>query len=122
MTPNRSSIRPISALLLAILSMLRCIPCTCLAQDHDSAPKSGISLQAGALSVSVDVSGKHFAGLHIHDGISDRTIDMDEAFVLVLKDKSLLRSTNMQVTAISNSIVASDGKSADFQRGCGQRL
>lgn len=58
--------------------------------------------------MSVDVSGKRFAGLHVRDEISGRTLDIGDAFVLVLKDKTLLRSTDMQVTAISNSIAASD--------------
>jgi hypothetical protein len=58
--------------------------------------------------VSVDVSGKRFAGLHVRDEISGRTLDVGEAFVLVLKDKTLLRSTDMQVAAISNSMAASD--------------
>jgi hypothetical protein len=108
MMPTRSSLQPIAPLLLAILSVLPGIPCLCLAQDHDAAPKRVSSLRAGALSVSVDVSGKRFAGLHVHDGISHRTIDMNEAFVLVLKDKTLLRSTDMQATAISNSMIVPD--------------
>ncbi len=95
---NLSYIRWIGPLFLTILST---IPGNCLAQS-----------QGSALSVNVDVSGKRFAGLHVHDDISGRTLDIGEVFVLVLKDKTLLRSTDMQVIAISNSIAASDPHSA----------
>gem|GEM_PF-6365293 len=94
------------------LTILSTIPGNGLAQSHGSAPKHGISLRDGALSVSVDVSSKRFAGLHVHDDIFGRTLDIGEAFVLALKDKTLLRSADMQVIAIPNYIAASDQRSA----------
>jgi len=108
MTRKRPSIQSISALFLVVLSMLPGITTSCLAQNHGAAPKSGSSLPAGALSLSVDVAGNRLAGIHVHDGISDRTFDIGEAFVLVLKDKTTLRSTDMQATRISSSTAASD--------------
>ena len=83
---NLSYIRWIGPLFLTILST---VPGNCLAQSHGS-----------ALSVNVDVSGKRFAGLHVHDDISGRTLDIGEAFVLALKDKTLLRSTDMQISPL----------------------
>ncbi len=97
--------RPINTLLMLALSAL---PCTVLAQHASSAPASGTELRAGALSVSVGVLDSRFAGIQVHDEVSHRTLSLPEAFVLVLKDKTQLRSTDMHITAISNSIIASD--------------
>lgn len=58
--------------------------------------------------MSVHVADHHFAGLQIHDTISHRTLDMREAFSLVLKDNTQLRSSDMHVTALPSSIIASD--------------
>ncbi|WP_124849824.1 enterotoxin [Acidipila sp. EB88] len=43
---------------------------------------------------------KHFGGWQVVDGSAHRTIDIPEAFVIILKDGSTLRSTAMQATAI----------------------
>jgi hypothetical protein len=60
------------------------------------------------LSIDIEVANHHFDGLHVHDGFSNRTIDLPESFVLELKDKSVVRSTEMQVTRASDSILATD--------------
>jgi hypothetical protein len=99
------SLRPINALSLAALLVL---PCDCLAHAQTPASGNGASLQAGALSISAHVSNHHFNGLQVSDAISHRTLDVREAFVLVLKDNTQLRSTDMHVTAIPKSIIASD--------------
>jgi hypothetical protein len=101
----RLSLRPINTLLLAAALVLLCAS---LARAQASASHMGTSLQAGALSVSVHVSDDHFAGIQVRDAISRRTLDLPEAFVLVLKDKTQLRSTGMRITAIPASIIASD--------------
>jgi hypothetical protein len=101
----RLSLRPVNALVLAVTFVL---PNSCPLRAQDSAAHNGTSLQAGDLSVSVHVSGHHFNGLQVRDAISHRTFDLPEAFALVLKDKTLLRSTDMRVTAIPASIIASD--------------
>jgi hypothetical protein len=103
MPPVLLPIRPIGTLLLTALCGLPGLTYNLIAQGQNSSP-----LQAGALSVSVGVSGNRLRGIHVHDGISDRTFDIGEAFVLVLKDKTVLRSTDMQVTAISDSTAAFD--------------
>jgi hypothetical protein len=66
------------------------------------------ALSAGALSISVHLANHHFAGMQVHDAISHRTISLPEAFTLSLKDNTLLRSTDMQVTELPESILASD--------------
>jgi hypothetical protein len=108
MTPNRSLLYPVSVIVAGFLAMLAGMTCGCLAQSHDSASVTASALHSGALSLSVDVAGNRFAGLHVHDGVSGRTIDIGEAFVLVLKDKTLLRSTAMRVSAVSDSTASSD--------------
>jgi hypothetical protein len=102
----RHSLRPINAPLLAALLVLPCLR-PCLAQAH-AQTRNAASLQAGALSISVHVGNRHFNGLQIRDAISQRTLDLPEAFVLVLKDNTQLRSTGMRVTAIPPSIITSD--------------
>ena len=67
-----------------------------------------VTLHAGALSASLNVSGNHLASLQVHDAISRRTLDLHEAFILVLKDKTELRSTTMRATPISSALVAAD--------------
>jgi hypothetical protein len=59
-------------------------------------------LHAGDLALNIEVAD-HRRGLHIHDGLSSRTIDIPESFTLVLKDKTVLRSTDMQVTWVRDS-------------------
>ena len=71
-------------------------------------PPNKVALSAGALSVSVRIADRHFGGLQIQDTLSHRTLDIPEAFTLVLKDKAELRSTSMQVTALRDSILAAD--------------
>jgi len=73
-----------------------------------SAQVSPAALQAGQLTATPTVTGHHFSGLRIRDKISQRTIEIPEAFVLVLKDNTELRSTDMHATVIGESILASD--------------
>jgi len=67
-----------------------------------------VLLPAGALSADIHLSNHRFAGLKIHDTNSNRILDIPEAFTLVLKDKTQLRSTDMNASALPNSILASD--------------
>jgi len=59
-------------------------------------------VQSGMLQARVATNNGHFDGLSVKDAISGRTISMKEAFVVVLKDKTELRSTEMQLTSISH--------------------
>lgn len=78
------------------------------AQEQSAPVKDNTILQTDDLSLDIQVTDHHFGGLRVHDGFSNRTIDLPESFVLVLKDKSVLRSTEMQVTKASDSILAAD--------------
>ena len=78
------------------------------AHDPSLPAKNNTLLHAGDLSIDIEVANHHFDGLHVHDGFSNRTIDLPESFVLVFKDKSVVRSTEMQVTRASDSILATD--------------
>jgi hypothetical protein len=78
------------------------------AQDQSFPAKDNTLLHAGDLSLNVEVTNHHFGGLHVHDGFLNRTIDLPESFILVLKDKSVLRSTEMQVTRASDSTLTTD--------------
>jgi len=71
-----------------------------LAQTHE--------VQAGMLRSSVATHGGRFDGLSIHDEISGRTLSMKEAFILVMKDKTELRSTEMQVAPIPEKASIAD--------------
>jgi hypothetical protein len=76
---------------------------------HAQAPSANnILLSAGDLSAHVHIADHHFAGLQIRDTISHRTLNIPEAFTLVLKNNTQLRSTDMQVTALPKSILSSD--------------
>lgn len=54
--------------------------------------------QAGVIHVTVASHARHFGGLYVRDGVSGRKLLIKEAFVIVLKDKTELRSTQMQLT------------------------
>jgi hypothetical protein len=59
--------------------------------------------QGGALRVQVNVRGKRFHGWTIRDTVSGREIGMKDAFTLVLKDNSELRSSAMQVQPLNDT-------------------
>jgi hypothetical protein len=82
-------------LLALLLPILLCIALNSFAQNP---AKENALLLAGDLSLNIEVANQHFGGLHIHDALSSGTIDIPEAFTLVLQDKTVLRSTDMQVT------------------------
>jgi hypothetical protein len=105
---NILSCRSGSKLLASLLPILLCIAPNSFAQNQGSPAKDNALLHAGDLSLNIEVANQHFGGLHIHDALSSRTIDIPESFVLVLKDKTVLRSTDMQVTRISDSPAATD--------------
>ena len=60
------------------------------------------AIHSGALSVHVHMQNDRFAGLELQNAFSNITIPVSEAFVLVLKDKSVLHSTEMKMSAISD--------------------
>ncbi len=65
-------------------------------------------IQAGAVSASVSIHGAKFEGVSVKDALSNRVIPLGEAFVLVLKDRSELRSMEMQVAPIRNTSIITD--------------
>jgi hypothetical protein len=65
-----------------------------IAQTHE--------VQAGTLRVRIATHDGRFDGLSVGDRVSGRNIAMKEAFVLVLKDKTELRSTEMQAVPIAD--------------------
>ena len=95
-------------LLGSLLPILLCNGLFGFAKDRSAPVQDDTILHAGDLSFDIQVTNHHFRGLRVHDGFSNRTIDLPESFVLVLKDKSVLRSTDMQVTRASDSILATD--------------
>jgi hypothetical protein len=101
--PIRHFPRTLSTLTAAAFIAL---PCTPLACAQEAAPAK--VLTAGAISISVHVANHHLAGLQVHDSISHRTLNLPEAFTLTLKDNTQLRSTDMQATALRDSLLASD--------------
>jgi len=95
-------------LLGSLFPILLCNGLFAFARDQSAPVKDNAMLQAGDLSINIEVTNRHFGGLHVHDDFSNRTIHLPEAFIVVLKDKSVLRSTEMQVTQASDSILATD--------------
>ncbi len=65
-------------------------------------PSAGFHLSTPNLTVTVRSAGRSFKGLHIQNhiggGAGGRTLDFPEAFTLVMKDGSLLRSTAMPMS------------------------
>jgi hypothetical protein len=72
------------------------------AQTDIQANLQNSELHTGALHVQVATHDGHFHGFTVKDGISGRSIAMHEAFVLVLADKSELRSTSMHLTPLAD--------------------
>jgi hypothetical protein len=105
---NSLSCRFRRKLLCPLFPILLCRGSIGFAQDQSFPAKDNTLLHAANLSLNIEVPNHHFGGLHVHDGFSNRTIDLPESFILVLKDKSVLRSTEMQVTRASDSILATD--------------
>jgi hypothetical protein len=91
-----------------LLSILFCVTSVGFAQDQNVSARDNTLLHAGHLSLNIEVANHHFGGLRVHDGFSNRTIDLPESFILVLKDKTVIRSTEMQATRASDSISATD--------------
>ncbi|MGA7155481.1 MAG: enterotoxin [Acidobacteriaceae bacterium] len=94
--PSRSLLAALSVLLIAS------------AQTAHASSRDKATLHAGALSATLNISHGHLASLQIHDAISQRTLDLHEAFLLVLKDKTELRSTTMRATPLPSSTIAAD--------------
>ncbi len=65
-------------------------------------------IHASALRARVDLHDGHFDGLSVTDNISGRTLNMKEGFVVVLKNKTELRSTDMQLTQIADPTSVDD--------------
>ncbi|AEU35290.1 hypothetical protein [Granulicella mallensis] len=64
--------------------------------------------EAGMLRTRVAVHNRRFDGVSVTDTISGRSFSMKEAFVLVMKDRTELRSTEMQVSPIPEAASVSD--------------
>jgi hypothetical protein len=65
-------------------------------------------VQAGSLQASVAAYRGRFGGLMVKGAISGRSLSMEEAFVLVMKDKTELRSTEMQMSPILDTTSVAD--------------
>ncbi len=100
----RSEFKLLSILLFILAGAASC----CFAQNQTIPANNGALLNAGDLSLRIDVANHHFGGVHVHAGSLHKPIDIPESFVIVLKDKTVLRSTDMQVTPSSSSLVATD--------------
>ena len=85
---NRPAI-PISAFLFAFI-----VPTALMSQTR--------VVRAGALSAKVAFKDSRLSDLSVSDSISGRTLSTSEAFVVVLKDKTELRSSDMQLSPISD--------------------
>jgi hypothetical protein len=66
------------------------------------------TVHPGRLRARVAVREGRFEGLLINDAVSGRILSMKEAFVVVMKDRSELRSREMQVTPISGPSSVAD--------------
>jgi hypothetical protein len=64
--------------------------------------------EAGMLRTRVAVHNGRFDGVSVTDTLSGRSFSMKEAFVLVMKDRTELRSTEMQVSPIPEAASVAD--------------
>ena len=62
-----------------------------------------LEIHATALRAKVSLRNGRFVRLSVMDSVSGRSVSMKEAFVVVLKDKTELRSTDMKLTPIPDS-------------------
>ena len=80
---------------------------TASAAAASSLPAQSVEVHAGSLLIRVSSHDRHLDGVKVHDGISDRDLSLKNAFVIVLKDGTELRSSAMQavMTPVSESVV-----------------
>jgi hypothetical protein len=71
-----------------------------LAQTYDA--------EAGRLQATVAAHSGRFGGLTVKDTLSGRTLSIKEAFILVMKDKTELRSSEMQMSPILDPMSVAD--------------
>ena len=62
-----------------------------------------LEIRSGTLRASVTLHEGRFGGLSVTDNSSGRSLSMKEAFVIVLKDKTELRSSDMQLKPIADA-------------------
>jgi hypothetical protein len=83
-------------------------------QVQRSGRTQDVVLKASDLTVSIKATSHRLAGLHVGEHVDTKTLDIPEAFVIVLKDKSILRSTEMLMTPpLDQSSVAAQHHSAE---------
>jgi hypothetical protein len=100
----KSSHSTITIFRRAALSMA--VPVTTVAILLSAAPAAisqTTTLQAHGLAAEIHISHGHFLGLQVKDAAQGRTLEIPEAFVLVLKDGTQLRSAAMAVDAQPHS-------------------
>jgi hypothetical protein len=90
--------------LACFATMLRIAPISS-AQAQQSSRADETVLRADDLTVTITTSDDRFAGLRMQDKVTGRTLEISDAFTIVLKDKSTLRSAMMSMTAASGSAV-----------------
>ncbi|QMV18347.1 enterotoxin [Granulicella sp. 5B5] len=77
------------------------VPASASAQG--SARQNETTVHTGPLTLHVDMQAGQFKGIHLHDTISNRELELPEAFVLVLKDHTELRSSALHATRIADT-------------------
>jgi len=100
---RRSIAFPATIASLAFLGLLL-FPGFCRAQGSIR----NATLKSGTLSVRVETRDHRIAGLSLYDAVSGRTIRIEEAFVLILKDQTILRSTEMTPKEIADPATVED--------------
>ena len=93
--------------------------CAASAQTVTPLPgHAGQRLQGDGIAVEIRAANSQFRGLHVTDELTGRTLDLPEAFVLVLKGGSVLRSSAMSVGPLTMNKVEFRGGQAPLWRAC----
>ncbi len=107
--PARTLIRHCLPLVLSAVGLPACHAQSAVSQDH-------LRLQGQDISVEVRAGEEHFRGLHVTDALASRTLELPEAFVLTMKDGTVLRSSAMKMDAPSSSDLP-EGSAASHDPG-----
>ncbi len=68
-----------------------------------ASPKTPDAIQAGHLSANVQMQAQRIHDIRVHDALSNRDLILSQAFILVLKDHTELRSSALFATPITDS-------------------
>ena len=78
----------------------------------------GQRFQGDGIAVEIRAANGRFGGLHVTDELSHRTLDLPEAFVLVMKGGAVLRSSAMSVGPLTVNKVEFHGGQPPVWRAC----